>query len=98
MHGNTRLDFAFLMLPGVDFINCFAPYLRLTFEKLFTGVERALRRAPNFIELSLYLRLAPNFYEIDPLSTTTLEGIWDCIFKIYATYKCHGYVSRKVTS
>ena len=38
------------MCPGVDFINCFAPYAQL-FEKLFTGVKVGLGRGVgrNFI-------------------------------------------------
>ena len=49
---------------GVDFINFLRPIraLRPTFEKLFTGVRRALRRAPSFDRaISMIRALRPTF-------------------------------------
>ena len=41
--------------------------LRPTFEKLFTGVERALRRAPNFYRaISMICALRPTFMKSTP--------------------------------
>ena len=60
--------------------------LRPTFEKLFTGIEPALRHAPNFNRAISILRRAPNFYEIDPGMRTT-AGTW--------SYKMHE-ISKKM--
>ena len=54
---------------GVDFINFLRPIraLRPTFEKLFTGVRRALRRAPSFDRaISMIRALRPTFMKSTP--------------------------------
>ena len=53
-----------ILRQGVDFINFLRPIRALhpTFEKLFTGVQRALRRAPNFDRaISMICALRPTF-------------------------------------
>ena len=55
--------------PGVDFITVLRLIctLRATFEKLFKGVERALRRAPNFDRaISMFRPLRPTFMKSTP--------------------------------
>ena len=57
------------LTPGVDFINFLRPIcvLRPTFEKLFRGVGRTLRRAPNFDRaISMICALRPTFMKLTP--------------------------------
>ena len=57
------------MEAGVDFINFLRPIcaLRPTFEKLFTGVRRALCRTPSFDRAIYMIRaLRPTFMESTP--------------------------------
>ena len=56
---------------GVDFINCFAPYLPWTFEKLFTGVELKARK---WIERSLWFAPCAHIYEIDPWCNVYIQN------------------------
>ena len=50
--------------------------LRPTFEKLFTGVERALRHAPNFYRaISMICALRPTFMKSTPARTEGLTSI-----------------------
>ena len=60
--------------------------IRPTFEQLFTGVERALRRAPNFDRA--VCQLAPNFYEIDARSIWMKTGSsWSWSFFLHGVIK-----------
>ena len=65
----TPTLFFVLFCLGVDFLNFLRPIraLRPTFEKLFTGVRRALRRAPSFDRaISMICALSPTFMKSTP--------------------------------
>ena len=68
--GNTNHNGLHVIAPpGVDFINFLRPIraLRPTFEKLFRGVRRTLRRAPNFDrDISMICTLRPTFMKSTP--------------------------------
>ena len=81
------LDFTSPLHTGVDFINFLRPIraLRPTFEKLFIGVRRALRRALSFDRaISMICALRPTF-----MKSTPEHQIWSTVNYIIIKQQYH---------